>query len=208
MKDRIRKYLQEMGVDTQQNLINNITSNISPNTNQTKKTKLGTTPVLKPVTPNKKPVDTSSAPDENLSIHDTNTDAQKSYAKFAAQKPNTSTTGFVSGRDSAESTPRDPFKGISPISSSGTDSQNQQRTLEFRPGITPTGPITKPVDKPGSASMSDLVKLKEADSVVPANAMGDSSPSNASSPIAMPEKKLKGSAVLKRPLRDLLNKKA
>lgn len=105
MKEKIKFVLERM--DIHQSMINKTTSNVSPNTNQTGKTKLGTTPVL------------------TRNIH----------------------------------------------------------TNE---------PLNQPQQKP---------IIKETESVTPANAMGASSPSNASGPIAMPEK------LLKKPLKRILKRK-
>jgi len=159
MKDRLRLIIERM--DAQQKLINSVTSNVSSNVNQTKKPKLGTTPVLQKNIHTNEPIKPAK-PGQDGGVR--NLPLKPGAGSFAQNLP---------------------FK-------QGDEKNYTLKNLPYK------------VDPNVKINPKDYEqKLKEAESVTPANQIGGSAPANPASPIAMPEKLLKP----KKPLRRVLTRK-
>lgn len=156
MRDRLRLIIERM--DAQQKLINNVTSNVSSNVNQTKKPKLGTTPVLQKNIHTNEPIKPTN-PGQESGLR--NLPLKSGAGSFAQNLP------FKQGDEKNYTVQNLPYKA--------------DPNVKINP--------------------KDYVqKLKETESVTPANQIGGSAPANPASPIAMPEKLLKPKKTLRRVL--------
>lgn len=94
---------------------------------------------------------------------------------------------------------------ISSITSKVSSGVNQLKKDKL--GSTPVIPLPKEKKSDTQDVRLPYVPIKETESAVPTNAMGTSSPSNASSPIAMPERMLTKKTLKRKPLRTIINRK-
>lgn len=169
MRDRLRLIIERM--DAQQKLINSVTSNVSSNVNQTKKPKLGTTPVLQ----------------NNMHTNEPIASRQEKERSFVGQASGTIRNGDLRNLPSMINEPKYfaqnlPFK-------QGDEKNYTVQNLPYK------------ADPNVKINPKDYVqKLKETESVTPANQIGGSAPANPASPIAMPEKLLKPKKTLRRVL--------